>query len=382
MLRKSVLKRPREKQTDTCRTKSPYKRNVPPIHRCTTCSSSLSCFLFLFSYTAPRKPYVRYDLYLMLTGCVSSKCSEVSRYSARAVCRTNNLCAEPSLVRGLCHLRHVISHQLLLSERDKFVELRLVLRLKLIDRLPESRQCMSQLVFQVYGFRPMSSVEFVRHPLSTQAPTLGVHRHGRYAVFVAGTSPLFFYLRGGGHLLYVRTCPDGAYIPGSCSYRCCPFLPAMSFLGATRGGVAATLTAVARASAASTAIASRSGGGSVGLGSSVGVGSGVGALHRGLHATPAARAVVGGAAQAAREDATAGASQPAPHAYPIIDHEYDAVVVGAGGAGLRAMIGLCESGLKAACVTKLFPTRSHTGMVWWRVRMRGRRVGGGGGRAA
>lgn len=238
---------------------------------------------------------------------------------------------------------------------------------------------MSQLVFQVYGFRPISSVEFVRPPLSTQAPTLGVHRHGRHAVFVAGTSPLFSYLRGGGHLLYVRTYPDGAYIPGSCSYRCCPFLPAMSFLGATRGGVAATLTAVARASAASTAIASRSGGGSVGLGSSVGVGSGVGALRRGLHATPAARAVVGGAAQAAREDATAGASQPAPHAYPIIDHEYDAVVVGAGGAGLRAMIGLCESGLKAACVTKLFPTRSHTGMVWWRVRMRGRRVGGGGG---
>lgn len=168
---------------------------------------------------------------------------------------------------------------------------------------------------------------------------------------------------GGGHLLDVRTYPDGAYIPGSCLYRCCPFLRAMSFFGATRGGVAATLTAVARASAGSTAIASRSGGGSVGLGSSVGVGSSVGALRRGLHATPAARAVVGAAAQAAREDATVGASQPSPHAYPIIDHEYDAIVVGAGGAGLRAMIGLCESGLKAACITKLFPTRSHTGMV-------------------
>lgn len=131
----------------------------------------------------------------------------------------------------------------------------------------------------------------------------------------------------------------------------------MSLLGATRGGVAATLAAVARASARSTAVASRGGGGSVGVGSSVG------ALRRGLHATPAAQAVVGGAAQAAREDATVGASQPSPHAYPIIDHEYDAIVVGAGGAGLRAMIGLCESGLKAACITKLFPTRSHTGMV-------------------
>lgn len=46
--------------------------------------------------------------------------------------------------------------------------------------------------------------------------------------------------------------------------------------------------------------------------------------------------------------------------YPIIDHEYDAVVVGAGGAGLRAAQGLAEAGFKAACVTKLFPTRSHT----------------------
>lgn len=46
--------------------------------------------------------------------------------------------------------------------------------------------------------------------------------------------------------------------------------------------------------------------------------------------------------------------------YPIIDHEYDAVVVGAGGAGLRAAFGLAEAGLKTACITKLFPTRSHT----------------------
>ncbi|KAI7864846.1 succinate dehydrogenase flavoprotein subunit 1 [Spinellus fusiger] len=46
--------------------------------------------------------------------------------------------------------------------------------------------------------------------------------------------------------------------------------------------------------------------------------------------------------------------------YPIIDHEYDAVVVGAGGAGLRAAFGLSEAGLNVACITKLFPTRSHT----------------------
>lgn len=44
----------------------------------------------------------------------------------------------------------------------------------------------------------------------------------------------------------------------------------------------------------------------------------------------------------------------------IIDHEYDAVVVGAGGAGLRAAFGLAEKGLNVACISKLFPTRSHT----------------------
>jgi len=46
--------------------------------------------------------------------------------------------------------------------------------------------------------------------------------------------------------------------------------------------------------------------------------------------------------------------------YTIVDHEYDAVVVGAGGAGLRAAMGLSEAGFKTACVSKLFPTRSHT----------------------
>jgi succinate dehydrogenase / fumarate reductase flavoprotein subunit len=47
-------------------------------------------------------------------------------------------------------------------------------------------------------------------------------------------------------------------------------------------------------------------------------------------------------------------------AYDIIDHEYDVVILGAGGAGLRAALGMASSGLKVACVTKVFPTRSHT----------------------
>jgi succinate dehydrogenase (ubiquinone) flavoprotein subunit len=46
--------------------------------------------------------------------------------------------------------------------------------------------------------------------------------------------------------------------------------------------------------------------------------------------------------------------------YQIFDHTYDAVVVGAGGAGLRAAFGLAENGFKTACLSKLFPTRSHT----------------------
>ena len=47
-------------------------------------------------------------------------------------------------------------------------------------------------------------------------------------------------------------------------------------------------------------------------------------------------------------------------AYPYEVHEYDVVVVGAGGSGLRATLGMAEQGLKTACVTKVFPTRSHT----------------------
>ncbi|MCX7103351.1 MAG: succinate dehydrogenase flavoprotein subunit [Methylobacter sp.] len=46
--------------------------------------------------------------------------------------------------------------------------------------------------------------------------------------------------------------------------------------------------------------------------------------------------------------------------YKIIEHAYDVVVVGAGGAGLRATLGMAEKGLKTACITKVFPTRSHT----------------------
>ncbi|MEO0679738.1 MAG: succinate dehydrogenase flavoprotein subunit [Pseudomonadota bacterium] len=47
-------------------------------------------------------------------------------------------------------------------------------------------------------------------------------------------------------------------------------------------------------------------------------------------------------------------------AYDFIDHTYDVVVVGAGGSGLRATLGMAEQGLKTACITKVFPTRSHT----------------------
>ncbi len=59
-----------------------------------------------------------------------------------------------------------------------------------------------------------------------------------------------------------------------------------------------------------------------------------------------------------------GSPRPAPtvngRAYPFTDHTYDVVVVGAGGAGLRAVLGASEMGLRTACITKVFPTRSHT----------------------
>src|SRR5215204_4350157 len=55
-----------------------------------------------------------------------------------------------------------------------------------------------------------------------------------------------------------------------------------------------------------------------------------------------------------------GAPKTNGRAYPIEDHSYDVVVVGAGGSGLRAVVGCSEAGLKTACITKVFPTRSHT----------------------
>src|SRR5580700_1005309 len=61
-------------------------------------------------------------------------------------------------------------------------------------------------------------------------------------------------------------------------------------------------------------------------------------------------------------NAANGSGGPATNgkAYPIEDHTYDVVVVGAGGAGLRAVVGCSEAGLRTACITKVFPTRSHT----------------------
>ncbi len=53
-------------------------------------------------------------------------------------------------------------------------------------------------------------------------------------------------------------------------------------------------------------------------------------------------------------------SKPSNGAYRVVDHTYDVVVVGAGGAGLRATFGMGAAGLKTACITKVFPTRSHT----------------------
>jgi len=54
------------------------------------------------------------------------------------------------------------------------------------------------------------------------------------------------------------------------------------------------------------------------------------------------------------------ANTSAGREYKVVDHDYDALVVGAGGAGLRAAFGLVEKGFKTAVITKLFPTRSHT----------------------
>jgi succinate dehydrogenase / fumarate reductase flavoprotein subunit len=58
--------------------------------------------------------------------------------------------------------------------------------------------------------------------------------------------------------------------------------------------------------------------------------------------------------------ATATPAPSTPSAYKIVDHSYDVVVVGAGGSGLRAAMGAAQGGLRTACITKVFPTRSHT----------------------
>src|SRR5258708_15961571 len=64
------------------------------------------------------------------------------------------------------------------------------------------------------------------------------------------------------------------------------------------------------------------------------------------------------------DDARGNGSRGGPaingDAYKIVDHDYDVVVVGAGGAGLRSTFGMAMTGLKTACITKLFPTPSHT----------------------
>ena len=49
-----------------------------------------------------------------------------------------------------------------------------------------------------------------------------------------------------------------------------------------------------------------------------------------------------------------------PKSYEIIDHSFDVIVLGAGGAGLRATLGMVAAGLNTACITKVYPTRSHT----------------------
>jgi succinate dehydrogenase / fumarate reductase flavoprotein subunit len=60
------------------------------------------------------------------------------------------------------------------------------------------------------------------------------------------------------------------------------------------------------------------------------------------------------------DGAASGTVNIGGNAYKVIDHEYDVVVVGAGGSGLRATFGMAAKGLKTACITKVFPTRSHT----------------------
>lgn len=75
--------------------------------------------------------------------------------------------------------------------------------------------------------------------------------------------------------------------------------------------------------------------------------------HPQFHSTAAVRAVAG-------NKNLNGTTGQGVGNYAIVDHTYDAVVVGAGGAGLRAAVGFAENGFSVACISKLFPTRSHT----------------------
>jgi len=90
-----------------------------------------------------------------------------------------------------------------------------------------------------------------------------------------------------------------------------------------------------------------------------GLKSGAGLLHKSAATTPAANAARSFSFTSNGSQATA-ANAASTREYPVVDHTYDAVVVGAGGAGLRAAFGLVQHGFKTAVITKLFPTRSHT----------------------
>ncbi|RIA86878.1 succinate dehydrogenase flavo protein subunit 1 [Glomus cerebriforme] len=79
------------------------------------------------------------------------------------------------------------------------------------------------------------------------------------------------------------------------------------------------------------------------------------AFSRSFHVSRPASQVIASQSLRAKEAPSTISSK-----YPVIDHTYDAIVVGAGGSGLRAAFGLAEAGFNTACITKLFPTRSHT----------------------
>ena len=61
--------------------------------------------------------------------------------------------------------------------------------------------------------------------------------------------------------------------------------------------------------------------------------------------------------------------------YNVVDHQFDVVVVGAGGAGLRATFGMASAGMSVGCITKVFPTRSHSAAWHGRYGQRQHRCG-------